>query len=94
MVRDPSLLRGQVVVERGRPALERLKANGEGVLPWHQPIALIDHRLDPSKQVPGLVVLHLVELALWSEDVLRPSGLEILPIVAFHIRDIKPLSPQ
>ena len=76
VVDDDSLLLWSVVVKTGRPPLESLEAEGEGVLSRREAGALEDHGFLPGKHVPGLEVAHLKisvggsANVLWSEIVI------------------------
>ena len=84
VVDDDSLLLLRFVLETGRPSLERLEAEGEGVLARREAIALIDHGLIFGEHVPGLEIPHPVVLVGRSLDVLWPMVIGTV-VFGFHI---------
>lgn len=84
VVDDDSLLLLRFVLETGRPSLERLEAEGEGVLARREAIALIDHGLIFGEHVPGLEIPHPVVLVGRSLDVLWAMVIGTI-VLGFHI---------
>lgn len=87
VVHNDSLLLLRFVLETGRPPLEGLEAEGEGVLARRETIALINHGLVFGEHVPGLEIPHPVVLVGRSLDVLWAVVIRTV-VLGFHIRHL------
>lgn len=60
MIGNHTFFGRSVVVEAGRPSFEAFEAEREGILPWRESTALVDHDFGSCKLVPGLIIGHSV----------------------------------
>ena len=61
MVANLSFLSGGIILETGRPSLKCFEGDWEGILPWGESIALINHGFHPPEKISSFVIAHFID---------------------------------